>query len=442
MEPKRILFVLMSVLMGTIGWSQTGPGGVGSDDGSSSLEIWLSATDVDADGDQTDNPPNGSQISLWADHSGHLNNFTQSGANRPTYNTSGTFSAVNFNASLSTAQFMVGAISGSFSNASAFFVLNPVNSGRSNSLFDNGSHSLRVEQWSNTGRVGFTRYGVGDYSTAISSPFGTNSIISYHKNGGQNNILVQVNGSSQILGVGSAAAGIPYNRIGRNSNNADEASGDFFEIILYSGRLNDAQRIIVDNYLSSKYGGIGINVDVYDEDDAVNGNFDHDVAGIGRIDASNLHTDAQGTGIVRVSGPTDMGDNEFLIWGHDDGSLFLNNTSDIPTNSTHARLDRVWRVSESNTSGSSVDLGAIDIRVDMVGVTGFSTAYAPQLLVDTDNDGLFNDEVPISTAISLGSDQYRFNGVTAISDNARFTFAIGRRTVITNKNITYRVNKN
>ncbi len=172
---------------------------------------------------------------------------------------------------------------------------------------------------------------------------------------------------------------------------------------------------------------------------SLNGNFDHDVAGIGRIDVSNLHNDAQGTGIVRISNPTNLGDDEFLIWGHDNGILSADNTTDVSSSQTRARLSRVWRISEVSTGGGAVDVGAIDMQIDVTGLTEFNPIYPPQLLVDTDNDGDFNDEDPILGAISLGSNRYQFNGVTAFSNNLRFTLGSGFRKVITNRRITYRV---
>ncbi|MDY8136367.1 hypothetical protein [Aquimarina sp. 2201CG5-10] len=430
-----LLFFLL--INSFFGYAQTGPGGVGASDGTSSLAIWLRSDDVDADGGIADNPINGAAISQWSDASGNNNNFNQTGANRPSYNTTGAFNAVNFNSSLATPQFMNGTIAGSFSNASTYFVLNPVNTGNSHSLFDNTTISLRVEQWFNTGRVGITRYGVADYATTIGSPFNQNSIISYHKTGGSANVDVRVNGVTQVLNIGSAAAGLPYDRIGRNSTGADEASGDFFEVILYNNSLNTAQTIIVDNYLSAKYASISIPVNVYNEDDVAAGNYDFDVAGIGRMNASNLHTDAQGTGIVRILNPGNLNNNEFLMWGHDNGSLLFNNSTDIPAKIVN-RLDRVWRISEVNTSGAAVDVGSVDVRFDLTGL-GTITASDLRLLVDTDNDGVFNDETPIINAVSLGSNVYGFIGVTSFSDNVRYTLAIGMRTVITNRNITYRV---
>ncbi|CAM1355195.1 hypothetical protein [Tenacibaculum halocynthiae] len=433
---KKLFYIFISFTITS--FSQTGPGGVGARDGSSSLIVWLRANDLNADGDISNNPANGTLISTWSDFSGNSNNFTQSGTRRPTYNTAGTFNTARFDASTGAAKFMNGSISGIYANASTFFVTNPVNNGNSHSLFDHSSASLRVEQWRNTNRVGFTRYGIADYSTAIVSPFGINSIISYHKTTGSSLLEVRVNGANQNLNIGSTTAGIPLDRIGRNSSGADEASGDFFEIIFYNSRVNDAQKIIIDNYLSAKFGSIAVINDVYNEDDVAAGNFDHDVAGIGRVNSSNLHNDSQGTGLVRVLNPSNLNDNEFFMWGHDNNAFLMNTGLNAP-NIIKSRLNRVWRVSEVNTSGASVDVGSIDIRFDLTGITDVSTANL-RLLIDTDNDGLFDDETPISGATDLGSNIYSFNSVNSLTNNNRFTIGIGITTVITNRKITYRVN--
>jgi hypothetical protein len=51
------------------------------------------------------------------------------------------------------------------------------------------------------------------------------------------------------------------------------------------------------------------------------------------------------------------------------------------------------------------------------------TASDLRLLVDTDNDGIFSDETPISGATSVGGNIYQFAGVSTISNNRRFTLA-------------------
>src|SRR5690606_20799222 len=78
--------------------AQTGPGGIGDLTGSSSLEVWLDANDLDGDGDFTDNLANGAQVSLWVDKSGNNNHLRQNtSARQPLYHVSGgEYNAVRF----------------------------------------------------------------------------------------------------------------------------------------------------------------------------------------------------------------------------------------------------------------------------------------------------------------------------------------------------------
>ena len=208
--------------------------------------------------------------------------------------------------------------------------------------------------------------------------------------------------------------------------------------LLFDQLINDAQIIIIQNYLAAKYDFILSQNDLYNEDNAGNGNYDHDVAGIGRINSSNLHNDSQGTGIIRVLNPTNLDDNEFFIWGHDNGALQMNTGLNAPS-IIKSRLLRTWRVSETNTSGGPIDVGNIDMRFDLTGITAVSNENL-RLIVDTDNDGNFYDEIPISGAVNLGSNIYGFNGVSSISNNKRFTLGLALTTIITNRKITHRIN--
>ncbi len=204
------------------------------------------------------------------------------------------------------------------------------------------------------------------------------------------------------------------NTTGRNIN------GRMAEVIIFNTRLNSAQRIILSNYLTSKYGRPMAAEDVYQNDDPANGNFDHDVAGIGRINSSNQQTDSRGSGIVRVSNPSDLNNNEFLMWGHDNAPLTALGSSDLPTG-LQGRFHRVWRVSELNTAGTTaVDVGNVDLSFDLAGL-GSVTASHLRLLVDTDGDGVFNDETPISGATNPSGTIYQFAGVSALQNGRRFT---------------------
>lgn len=196
-------------------------------------------------------------------------------------------------------------------------------------------------------------------------------------------------------------------------------NGRIAEVILYNTALNEVQRIIVSNYLSAKYGTSLGTSDVYTMDDPANGNYDHDVAGIGRISATVLHADAQGTGIVRINNPSNLGNNEYLLWGHDGGALGAWGVADYPAG-LEGRLERVWRVSEVNSSRASVDVGAVDMTFDLSDL-GSVDVTELRLLVDQNNDGAFANDSPIAGATALGGGLYRFSGVTALVNGRRFT---------------------
>ena len=218
----------------------------------------------------------------------------------------------------------------------------------------------------------------------------------------------------------------PVPRLGRHAaTNNGGLRGYINEFIVYNFAINQAQTTIVNNYLSAKYGLVLNANDLYTMDNPAFGDFDNEVAGIGRVNASNLHNDAQGSGIIRVLNPTNLDNNEFLIWGHDGGDLSFSNFADSPSSGDFVRLDRVWRVSEVNTSNSSVDVGGIDLRIS-VSELGTIPVSALNLMVDTDNDGSFADETPISGASDLGGGIYEFSNVTAIADQMRFTLATSR----------------
>ena len=88
-----------------------------------------------------------------------------------------------------------------------------------------------------------------------------------------------------------------------------------------------------------------------------------------------------------------------------------------------------------------MDVGAVDMSFDLSGLSDVAAPFL-WLMVDRDNDGSFADEHPITGAVDEGGGIYSFWGVDALQDDLRFTLAFARRIIITNRRITYRVNKN
>lgn len=275
----------------------------------------------------------------------------------------------------------------------------------------------------------------GFVSTATSITASTDYIVSYIYNGNScldGTITMYLNGTeigeipaigglynhSGAIGLG-AKNGDTYYESGGSNGNGDYFTGAIGEFICYNIALNNPQRILIENYLSSKFDIALATNDFYNEDESGQGDYDFEVAGIGREDALAYENDGQGEGILRMRNPSDLNDDEYLIWGHNNASLEAGNESDVPTG-VEGRLHRVWRISEVNASGSPVDVGSVDIRWDLSAFPN-TNANDLALLIDTDNDGSFSDETAIFGATDLGGGIYEYTGITGVVDGRRMT---------------------
>jgi len=368
----------------------------------------------------SDTAENGDAVSTWLDQSGSGNNATSP-------STGAIFTTSIFN-SLPVLRFSDNdneRLTSSFirgNNENLFLVAS--NRGSTNNTFVDDGNTTNARRIF-THLSGFRNPScVISYPTFISNPASSiansTAFLSNFEINSSGNEKYWVNGNLITSGSVPTPTGGTSLIIGNNpSSLSSELDGDISEIIVYNETINSAQRIIINNYLAAKYGLTLNSNDLYNQDNVGNGNYDFEVAGIGRIDASNIHSDAQGSGIVRILTPTGLDNNEFLIWGHDNGTQQAIENTDIPA-TIQARFERVWRVNEVNTSSSAIDVGSINIQFDLSNLGAITTTDL-RLLIDTNNDGLFADETPISGATSLGGNIYQFNAVTDIANNLRFT---------------------
>lgn len=412
-------------IMCSAAWAQTGPGGVGATTGATTLRGWWR-------GDAGVTSSAG-VVSSWADQSGYGNNLTQGTvANRPTTVTSAALnntSIIRYTGSNSQFFRSPAFVGPGVDNTTLFLVANGT-SYQSLIRFQDVGGTFVVYPWEGTGGRPFIVSTDGGTSGGVSSGL-TNSVnnigAARYRRNTANGMQTYLNGAIATQRA-SANSVLPSGSLysGKYANGTEYPTADVGEMIVYFTALNDAQMIIVQNYLAAKYNTSLSANDVYTMDNAGNGHYDFDVAGIGRTDASNLHTDAQGTGFVRMLNPSDLENGEFLMWGRDNGVAQATNTVDVPSGIA-ARFARVWRVSETGGDG---DVGSIDVQIDVTGLPDFTTlspcnaALSLRLLVDTDNDGSFADQTPISGATTIGTNVYRFVNVTALSNNTRFTFAL------------------
>ncbi|MBK7819367.1 MAG: hypothetical protein IPJ60_18885 [Sphingobacteriaceae bacterium] len=274
LNPHNILAQLTSLLLLFPFWviSQTSPAGVLT---SASCRIWLDAGDLNADGNYTNNPAVGTFVTTWNDKSGNANNLTQATASaRPTYSILGSFNTLSFDNTGANINYMTATTQVMLTPGTMYFVIRATDAGDgANCLFDRtvaSNTSIRFEQWNNANRIGFTKYGVSDYVSTIVPSYGSNVILSYVKTAASNNVDVTQNATNNIITVGSANPGLPLYVLGKNSS-VDGMNANVMEALAYNAELNRAQRNIVDNYLSAKYGGITIPTDMYVGDTPANG---------------------------------------------------------------------------------------------------------------------------------------------------------------------------
>jgi hypothetical protein len=414
--------------------SQTGPGGVGN---STNNVLWLDPTFGVYSNAGTTLAVNNDNVQQWNDRSGNGRNASQGTAgNRPNYITNSLNGLPTIRYTATNADRLTSTAVTTSNQASVWMVASYVSLPSSNpGLIQATPTGLSATTAAGDKSIGMwvsnaagTRvWGRGIQSNNTQRDLSQVTTLNVNTTYIINNVY-RTNRIDQYVNNQAAGNNTSHNgtlkswtdiSIGRQSN--ESWNGNIAELIFYNNEVNSAQRIIIDNYLAAKYGlTLGLN-DVYLQDNVGNGDYDFEVAGIGQVDATNLHADAQGTGIVRILNPTNLNDNEFLLWGHNNGVAGAVHYTDIPS-SVDARFDRVWRVSEVNASGASVDVGGVDMRWNLNGL-GPITVTDLRLLVDTDNDGLFADETPKGGAIDLGGGIYEFSNVTELTDNLRFTIA-------------------
>lgn len=177
--------------------------------------------------------------------------------------------------------------------------------------------------------------------------------------------------------------------------------GNITETIVFKSKINMAQRLIIQNYISAKYNQPLAMGDLYTQDNAASGFFDHHVAGIGQATDGSNHTDSQGTGIVRINTPSTLSNGDFLFWGEQTKNPVYNFATNLT--SFTEQLNSKWRVSKVN------DLGSVTVTFDTssIDLSGKQSCQNLQLVVDNDSDlssptNTYNLTITGNTATATG----------------------------------------
>lgn len=419
----KSLLTIFGTLISVFLFSQTGPAGVGS---SSNNVLWLKA---DAG---TSSTTNNTRISSWNDQSGNGINVTQTVAvQQPSFATNviNGMPAIQFDNVSTTNDKMIGADSPILDNTSGysfFNVIRPQNVDNEARSIVSKRTTVGVDQSFMLFLYTGSRYYVdlqttnNRFNTTTTYTANNNYILNTMYNGTlaaasrarsytgetleitatETNTLIPDNSSPLLIGTTDATDGRPF-------------GGYIAEIIIYTVTVNDAQRILVNNYLSSKY-NIALSAnDKYSGDTPANGDYDRNVAGVGaEASGSNPTFSATATLGMGIASKSGLGNGDYILAGHAVASNSVI-TSDIAglSGTNPARWQRVWYIDVTN-AGAVIQA---DVEFDMVagGMTGTTPATASnyKLLYRAGTSGTWSE---VATASSISGSKiifasYNFN---------------------------------
>jgi hypothetical protein len=331
--------------------AQTGPGGVGAVDGSSGLELWIrgdtSELFVSASAHAT---ATGDAVVEWRDRSGNGRHAIASSSptdrrpllragtdglnGHPVLRFDGTndfFRTASISPAL-TQPFTLFTLSRKIGTATT--ALNVVDSRTS------GTNTMTQGYWTNTTQA---RINAGSNLTLAITQ--TDFTILRGIFDGTSSSLAANGGTPATGSVGTRA--VDGFTVGASRNSDGFLNGEIAEVIAYSGVLNTAERRIVENYLSARY-GIAITGDLH-----ASTTYLSDLIGIGR-DGGGTHTSSRAAGLLLGDDGFLVDDGDFVLAAHD-GAENGETTYDIPSDVT-ARWDRIWYVEKSAAGTGSGDI--------------------------------------------------------------------------------------
>ncbi|MEQ8712557.1 MAG: hypothetical protein RIC80_06050, partial [Cyclobacteriaceae bacterium] len=376
--------------------AQSGPGGYGKTDGMSNLVLWLKADSLVTEADATV-PEDGEDIDTWGDLSGYGNDASTGGDGVPSYNATD----ANMN-NQPTLQFVEGDTEwlqvadadelDDTDEISIFYVYRPDNSSgvrahlskrtgngsnQAYVFYENGSQNSRINNRNDAGTNINANTTYINATTYQSSSF--NHWLNQSAGGPVSGAGSTIDNEASPLQIGEF-----------NSGDGRTFDGRMAEIIIFREYRTDAERIVVETYLASKY-GISVSDDYWDE--TTYASYDNEIAGIGQNDVGSV-ADAATSAIFSISGGDDRANGEWLFWGHDSGDILAYTTLEGVSN----RLEREWVINETGDLGNmTVSIAASDLPA-----TGLAS---PSFNILVDDDGDFNAGFT-SYSLTLNSGNY------------------------------------
>lgn len=223
---------------------------------------------------------------------------------------------------------------------------------------------------------------------------------------------------SGAIGIGGANGSIRYHD--NSSANGRYFNGSFAEMIHFTDApVNETRRKILENYFSGRYNIALGSSQIY----STGNSFSHEIAGLGKqtSSSSEVHTDSQGSSILRIKSPSTLQTGAYLMWGHNNVSLDESwpwSGASLPIGVVE-RSGRVWRISKTgNVNGVELLLRYSELQ----NATNFGVNDL-KLLIHDNSDGQDFSNATLVNASELKSGYVaKFNHVN-LSDGQYFALA-------------------
>ncbi|MFN2380793.1 MAG: gliding motility-associated C-terminal domain-containing protein [Bacteroidales bacterium] len=172
-------------------------------------------------------------------------------------------------------------------------------------------------------------------------------------------------------------------------------NGDMFEVVVYTDKLTEAERIVVENSLGAKY-DLPLNNDFFSFQDT----HYHDVSGLASTGGTTFTNSWSGR-VLNITSPAGMSEGEYLFYGSQGGSVSSWNNTEVSFPGMY-RIDREWVFDETG------DVGTVTVNIPAFSLPSLPACYQTLgLLVDPDGD--FSDGNSLFYEATLAAGVYSVN---------------------------------
>ncbi len=336
--------------------AQTGPAGIGNATGTNQPKniLWLRADDLSL--------ADGATVSAWADTSGNGNDLSSSvnDPNDPTYvlNQINGLPVVRFSSATGTGTKLINNPFNGFAGSEITTIIVYQTSDSNDGLVsyatsaDNNNFLL----YNNNNLASYIAG--GNISSNVALNAGSFQIIT-HKWKSSNGELHLIQNSTDVYNTtgfrtgsaitdgGSLSIGGEQDAVDGGYNQGQALDGDIAEIIMFSSYLNDAQRIIIENYLQIKY-NITISNDHFSLGDV---SYINDFTGVGQ-EADGNHLESSSAGFYVQADVASLADGEYIMFAHNNTTNAVS-TNDLPAG-VQARWARDWYLEKTGAQNATL----------------------------------------------------------------------------------------